>query len=64
MKTVLTSFFICCLTIANGQATLPQPVEERHPVNYWWWIIGVAIVIGLGILAYMLIKKDPRKDAV
>ena len=63
MKNLQAIFFLLISASAMAQATVPQPVEERYPINYWWWILGVAIVLGLGIGAYMLIKKDPRKDA-
>jgi ABC-type multidrug transport system permease subunit len=28
-----------------------------------WWLIGFVLILALGMLAYVLIKKNPRKDA-
>lgn len=65
MKPLLTAAFMFCIAVAFAQTVpAPQPVEERYETNYWWWIIGVLLAIGGGVLIYMLIKKDPRRDAV
>ena len=65
MKPSLTAILLFCISTLYGQSVpVQQPVEERYPVSYWWWIIGVAVAIGAGIVLYMLIKKDPRRDAV
>ena len=39
------------------------PLEERKQFSWWWWAIGVIVAIAGGMLLYVLIKKDPRKDA-
>lgn len=64
MKSILMILATFYMAVANAQDTLPPPIEERHPFNYTWWIIGVIIILALGIGLYMLIKKDPKKDAV
>ena len=65
MKPLLTAFFVSCfLNVFAQTVPVQQPIEERYPVNYWWWILGVLLAIGVGILVYMLIKKDPKKDVV
>ncbi len=43
---------------------ITTPPEETRPASNWWWVIGVALAIGLGMLLYVLIKKDPKRDAV
>ena len=48
---------------AAQSVPLQQPIEEQYHVNYWWWFIGVVLAIGAGIAAYMILKKDPRRDA-
>jgi phosphotransferase system glucose/maltose/N-acetylglucosamine-specific IIC component len=40
-----------------------MPPEETKPTSYWWWIIGVILAIALGMLLYILIKRDPKRDA-
>jgi phosphotransferase system glucose/maltose/N-acetylglucosamine-specific IIC component len=47
-----------------SQSATSPPIEVRHTVSYWWWILGVVIALLLGVGGYMLIKKDPRRDAV
>jgi len=48
-----------------AQTVAPQkPIEEQHAIGYGWWLLGVLLAIGVGIVLYMLIKKDPRRDAV
>ncbi len=64
MKFILMILLSFDMVAAAAQNTLPAPIEERHPFNYTWWIIGVVIVLALGIGLYLLIKKDPKKDAV
>jgi peptidoglycan/LPS O-acetylase OafA/YrhL len=44
-------------------APTATPIEETKHVSWWWWVLGVALVIGAGMLLYVLIKKNPRKDA-
>jgi phosphotransferase system glucose/maltose/N-acetylglucosamine-specific IIC component len=55
--------FVCLSSYSQGVAP-PQPVEERYHFSYWWWLLGVLIAIGIGVLIYMMIKKDPKRDAV
>jgi phosphotransferase system glucose/maltose/N-acetylglucosamine-specific IIC component len=65
MRTIYTAAFLFCVTVVVGQTVpAPQPIEEHYETNYWWWIIGVLLAIGAGIAVYMLIKKDPKRDAV
>ncbi|GEO07663.1 hypothetical protein [Segetibacter aerophilus] len=65
MKPILTAAFILCMTAVFSQTVAPQqPVEEQYQTNYWAWIIGVLLAIGAGVVLYMLIKKDPKRDAV
>jgi heme/copper-type cytochrome/quinol oxidase subunit 2 len=65
MKALFTTVFVVVATIVFAQSVeVQQPIEEQHPINYWWWVLGVLIAIGAGIALYMLIKKDPRKDVV
>ncbi len=65
MKSLLTAVFVLCLFALFAQ-TVPvqKPVEERYHISYWWWVLGVILAIGAGIVIYMLIKKDPKRDAV
>jgi heme/copper-type cytochrome/quinol oxidase subunit 2 len=48
--------------LAWQTTTSTVPVEERH-FSWTWWIIGVIVVLALGMLVYVNIKKNPRKDA-
>ncbi len=65
MKSLLTGFFFFCLFALSAQTVPAQrPVEERYAISYWWWVLGVILAIGAGILIYMLIKKDPKRDAI
>lgn len=63
MKVLLTAMLMLGLKAANAQATT-MPVEEHYPTSYWWWIVGVILAIGAGIALYMILKKDPRRDAI
>lgn len=65
MKSLLTAVFAFCLSTLSAQ-TVPaqQPVEEQYQISYWWWVLGVLLAIGAGIIIYMLIKKDPKRDAI
>lgn len=65
MKFLLTAFCAICLLVLSAQSvTPPRPVEEQYHISYWWWVAGVLLAIGAGIVIYMLIKKDPKRDAV
>lgn len=65
MKSLLTAVFVFATSIVNAQSVeAPQPVEEQYHISYWWWVLGVLLAIGAGIILYMLIKKDPKRDAV
>lgn len=65
MKTLFITAFLFCISVAFGQ-TVPaqQPLEDRYHISYWWWVLGVLLAIGAGIVLYMLIKKDPKRDAL
>ena len=65
MKPVLSAAFVFCMSVAFAQAVpAPQPLEEQHHINYWWWVLGVLLALGAGAIIYLLIKKDPKRDAV
>ncbi len=65
MKFLLTSVLVLGLfTLAAQTIPAQQPVEEQYHISYWWWVLGVLLAIGAGIIIYMLIKKDPKRDAV
>lgn len=65
MKLLLTSTFMFIVLPLLAQIDpLEHPIEERYPINYWWWLLGVVIVIAAGIVIYLMIKKDPRRDAI
>ena len=61
---ILAVFTFISLAVYAQTVPIPQPVEERHQISYWWWVLGVLLAIGAGIGLYMLIKKDPKRDAV
>lgn len=63
---LLTSTVCTFLLLAVCAQSVPpqQPIEEQHHISYGWWILGVIFAIGAGIGLYMLIKKDPKRDAV
>ena len=65
MKPFLLIILVFIMFDAVAQTTaIQQPIEEQYHISYLWWIIGVIIAIAAGIGLYMLIKKNPRKDAV
>lgn len=64
MKPFLATVFVFTILILQAQSPVQQPVEERYHISYWWWVLGVLLAIGAGIIIYMLIKKDPKRDAV
>ena len=49
--------------IARQVQAPKAPIEERKQFNWLWWAIGVIIAIAGGMLLYVLIKRNPRKDA-
>jgi uncharacterized membrane protein YidH (DUF202 family) len=65
MKRLLTFAFLLLVkaTYAFQNSGIATPPEETRPASNWWWVIGVALAIGLGMLLYVLIKKDPKRDA-
>ena len=65
MKLLISTVFTFLLSAVYAQ-TVPvqQPVEEQYHISYWWWVLGVLLAIAAGIGLYMLIKKDPKRDAV
>jgi len=65
MKFLFFTVFALAVSFVSAQtAPIQPPIEEQYHISYWWWILGVLIALGLGIALYMLIKKNPRKDAV
>lgn len=65
MKPLFTALFVFCLLALHAQTVAAsKPVEEQYHTSYWWWVLGVLLAIGAGIIIYMLIKKDPKRDAV
>ncbi len=65
MKLLISTVFTFILSALYAQSVpVPQPIEEQYHINYWWWVLGVLLAIGAGIGLYMLIKKDPKRDAV
>jgi len=54
--------FITKASFALQTVNAPMPPEETKPTTYWWWIIGVILAIALGVILYVLIKKDPKRD--
>jgi phosphotransferase system glucose/maltose/N-acetylglucosamine-specific IIC component len=65
MKRLLPFVFVIVAQTAFAFQTAvnPMPPEETKPTSYWWWIIGVILAIALGMLLYILIKRDPKRDA-
>ena len=49
--------------IARQVQPLEPPLEERKKFSWWWWVIGVIVTLAGGMLLYVLIKRNPRKDA-
>jgi hypothetical protein len=37
--------------------------KERVTSYGIWWLIGFVLILAIGMLIYVLIKKNPRKDA-
>jgi len=65
MKWLLTAVFIFTLYLLKAQSVpVQQPVEAQYHISYWWWVLGVVLAITAGVIIYMLIKKDPKRDAV
>ena len=65
MKSLFSLLFVLLTTTVFGLQSnvTPMPAEETKPTSYWWWVLGVVLALGAGMLLYLLIKKDPRKDA-
>ncbi len=65
MKLLISTVFTFLLLAVYAQSVpMQKPIEEQYHISYWWWILGVILAIGAGIVIYMLIKKDPKRDAV
>lgn len=62
MKRLLVLGLLLVSTAVFAFQDNPANVQESRPVNFWWWIIGVVISIGLGLAVYFMIKKNPKKD--
>ena len=66
MKSLLSLLFVLLtLTVFALQSNVatPMPPEETKPTSYWSWVLGVILALAGGMLLYLLIKKDPKKDA-
>lgn len=64
MKYFITALSLAFLTVMTyAQPAPPAPLEQTDSTHFWWKIISVVIGLGLGIVVYMLLKKNPRKDA-
>jgi drug/metabolite transporter (DMT)-like permease len=65
MKRLLPFAFLLLAPFAYAfqNSGITTPPEETRPTSNWWWLIGVVVAIALGMLLYVLIKKDPKKDA-
>lgn len=62
---LLTGVFIIALLSLQAQSVpAQQPVEEQYHISSWWWTLGVLLAIAGGVILYMLVKKDPKRDAV
>lgn len=59
-----TSLLLITSTLYAQTVPVQKPIEDRVKMNQWGWLLGVAIIIAIGIWVYMMIKKNPRKDAV
>lgn len=63
MKAILLLVCTMYISLAFGQPANLQPVEDGHAISPLIKAGGVVVVLALGIIVYMLIKKNPRKDA-
>lgn len=65
MKPLFTAALVFCIAAAFAQ-TVPaqQPIEEQYHTSYWWWVLGVLLAIAAGVIIYLLIKKNPKRDVV
>lgn len=66
MKRLLSFAFLLLtnITYAFQNSGITTPPEETKPASNWWWVIGVVLAIALGMLLYVLIKKDPKRDVI
>ena len=65
MKALFTTVFVVIVTTVFAQSVeVQQPIEQQYRVSSWWWLLGVIIALVLGACVYLLMKKNPRKDAV
>ena len=64
MKTVLSFLFtlLAISAFAFQDSTARMPPEETGVTSYWWWALGVIITLGIGMLVYRMLKKDPSRD--
>ncbi|MDB5191908.1 MAG: hypothetical protein JWQ96_1471 [Segetibacter sp.] len=64
MKRLLPFVFLLISTyiFAQNEDARTMPPEDTRPDTNLWWILGVIIAIGLGMVLYILIKKNPKKD--
>lgn len=63
MKAIFLLVCTMSIFLAFGQPANLQPVEDGHALSPLVKGVGVIVVLALGIIVYMLIKKNPRKDA-
>jgi heme/copper-type cytochrome/quinol oxidase subunit 2 len=65
MRRLLPLIFllIAQFSFAFQDTTARMPPEVTKPASNWWWLIGVVLALAAGMLLYVLIKKDPKRDA-
>ncbi len=63
MKKSLPFVFLMLSTLLFAQNEENRmPPEDTRPDTDLWWILGVILAVGLGMVLYILIKRNPKKD--